>query len=119
MTTVGVKGLTKTSCWLVYCVDQIAIPDFPSGAMENWGLVTYRETNLLYNDSVSSPSDKQRIAYVVAHELAHMVLLVAQFTLVSIYLLHFPIKIYLIFFGHWRQTTVSAELLAMDKFTVH
>jgi len=56
-----------------YTVDQIAIPEFSSGAMENWGLVTYRETNLLYNESVSSPAEKQRIASVVAHELAHMV----------------------------------------------
>jgi len=49
------------------------VPEFRAGAMENWGLVTYRETNLLYNDDASSPKDKQRIATVVAHELAHMV----------------------------------------------
>jgi len=41
--------------------------------MENWGLVTYREVNLLYNEAVSSPADKQRVASVIAHELAHMV----------------------------------------------
>jgi len=58
-------------CWR--CTDQIAIPEFASGAMENWGLVTYRETNLLYKKHVSSPADQQRIASVVAHELAHMV----------------------------------------------
>ena len=51
----------------------IAIPDFVSGAMEHWGLITYRETNLLYKEGVSSPSNKQRIAEVVAHELAHQV----------------------------------------------
>jgi len=55
------------------CVDQIAIPEFRAGAMENWGLVTYRETNLLFDERVSSPTDQQRIATVVAHELAHMV----------------------------------------------
>ena len=51
----------------------IALPDFNSGAMENWGLITYRETAMLYKVGVSSETNKQRIAYVVAHELAHMV----------------------------------------------
>lgn len=49
----------------------IAIPDFNAGAMENWGLITYRETALLYKPGVSSPRNKQRIAVVVSHELAH------------------------------------------------
>ena len=53
--------------------DMIAIPDFSSGAMENWGLITYRETALLYNKGVSSESNKQRVAVVVSHELAHQV----------------------------------------------
>ncbi|XP_055851073.1 aminopeptidase N-like isoform X2 [Episyrphus balteatus] len=52
-------------------VDEIAIPDFSSGAMENWGLVTYRETALLYERNVSSASSKHRIASVISHELAH------------------------------------------------
>ena len=49
----------------------IAIPDFSAGAMENWGLITYRETALLYQEGVSSLSDKEYVAIVVAHELAH------------------------------------------------
>ncbi|XP_037950077.1 aminopeptidase N-like [Teleopsis dalmanni] len=52
-------------------IDQIAIPDFSAGAMENWGLVTYRETALLYAANVSSVANKQRVASVIAHELAH------------------------------------------------
>ncbi|XP_023306164.2 aminopeptidase N-like [Lucilia cuprina] len=52
-------------------VDEIAIPDFSAGAMENWGLVTYRETALLFAPNVSSNSNKLRIAQVIAHELAH------------------------------------------------
>uniref|UniRef100_A0A665W9T2 Aminopeptidase n=1 Tax=Echeneis naucrates TaxID=173247 RepID=A0A665W9T2_ECHNA len=52
-------------------LDQIAIPDFGTGAMENWGLVTYRETNLLFDESQSSSSNKQRVASVIAHELVH------------------------------------------------
>ncbi|KAH8243515.1 hypothetical protein KR032_008161 [Drosophila birchii] len=52
-------------------LDLVAIPDFVSGAMENWGLVTFRETALLYDEATSSSVNKQRVAIVVAHELAH------------------------------------------------
>lgn len=51
--------------------DLIAIPDFGAGAMENWGLITYRETSLLYKEGRSSASAQQWVAIVVAHELAH------------------------------------------------
>ncbi|KAK5932184.1 hypothetical protein CgunFtcFv8_003909 [Champsocephalus gunnari] len=51
--------------------DLAAIPDFQSGAMENWGLTTYRETGLLFDPDKSSASDKLGIAKVIAHELAH------------------------------------------------
>ena len=53
--------------------DQIALPDFNAGAMENWGLVTYRETTLLYDPDMSSEANKETVAAVVSHELAHMV----------------------------------------------
>jgi aminopeptidase N len=52
-------------------VDMIAIPDFSAGAMENWGLVTYREVALLCDEKTVSAVQKQRICTVVAHELAH------------------------------------------------
>uniref|UniRef100_A0A3B4ZW54 Aminopeptidase n=1 Tax=Stegastes partitus TaxID=144197 RepID=A0A3B4ZW54_9TELE len=52
--------------------DQIALPDFYFGAMENWGLVTYRETNLLYDPVTSSNKNKETTATIIAHELAHM-----------------------------------------------
>ena len=52
-------------------LDLIAIPDFAAGAMENWGLLTYRETALLFDPKQSSASIKQRVALVVAHECAH------------------------------------------------
>ncbi len=51
--------------------DMVALPDFSSGAMENWGLITYRETALLVDPVNSSASAKQRVAEVVDHELAH------------------------------------------------
>nr|XP_031529084.1 endoplasmic reticulum aminopeptidase 2 isoform X2 [Vicugna pacos] len=52
-------------------LDLVAIPDFASGAMENWGLITYRETSLLFDPKTSSTSDKLWITEVIAHELAH------------------------------------------------
>jgi len=52
-------------------LDMIAIADFAAGAMENWGLVTYRETALLIDEKTSGIASRQRVAYVVAHELAH------------------------------------------------
>ncbi|VDO31066.1 unnamed protein product [Haemonchus placei] len=51
--------------------DMIALPDFTAGAMENWGLITYREDSLLYDSRIYAPMNKQRVALVVAHELAH------------------------------------------------
>ncbi|KAF1499539.1 Endoplasmic reticulum aminopeptidase 1, partial [Eudyptula minor novaehollandiae] len=51
--------------------DLAAIPDFQSGAMENWGLTTYRESALLYDPEKSSASSKLRVTMVIAHELAH------------------------------------------------
>ncbi|MDR0788734.1 MAG: M1 family metallopeptidase [Bifidobacteriaceae bacterium] len=48
----------------------LALPDFSAGAMENWGLITYRETALLCE--VDAPiNQRRRVATVVAHELAH------------------------------------------------
>ncbi|XP_038078719.1 putative aminopeptidase-2 isoform X2 [Patiria miniata] len=52
-------------------MDMIALPDFTAGAMENWGLITYRESALLYKEGVSSESQKQRVCTIIAHELAH------------------------------------------------
>ncbi len=52
-------------------LDLIAIPDFQSGAMENWGAITYRETALLYDEEHSALATKQRVAIVIAHEIAH------------------------------------------------
>ncbi|BFG18649.1 hypothetical protein CerSpe_049230 [Prunus speciosa] len=51
-------------------LDMVAIPDFP-GAMENYGLVTYQETALLFDEQHSAAANKQWVATAVAHELAH------------------------------------------------
>ncbi|KAK7085869.1 hypothetical protein SK128_006192, partial [Halocaridina rubra] len=52
-------------------VDMIALPDFAPGAMENWGLITFRETLMLYHPRTSSAFNKQLVAQVTGHELAH------------------------------------------------
>jgi puromycin-sensitive aminopeptidase len=53
-------------------LDLIAIPDFAFGAMENLGAVTFRETALLVDTEVGSRVELERVADVVAHEIAHM-----------------------------------------------
>ena len=50
---------------------QLALPDFSAGAMENWGLVTYREAYLTLDPDNTSLDMKQLVATVIAHELAH------------------------------------------------
>jgi len=52
-------------------LDQVAIPDYPSGATEHWGLITYRETRLLYDAAQVSDYDRQRVLGIVSHEMAH------------------------------------------------
>ncbi|KAF3070716.1 Aminopeptidase 2, mitochondrial [Daldinia childiae] len=51
--------------------DLLAVHEFTHGAMENWGLVTYRTTAVLFDEKTSDARFKNRVAYVVAHELAH------------------------------------------------
>ncbi|KAJ3562442.1 hypothetical protein NPX13_g8566 [Xylaria arbuscula] len=51
--------------------DLLAVHEFTHGAMENWGLVTYRTTAVLFDEKTSDARYRNRVAYVVAHELAH------------------------------------------------
>ena len=53
-------------------MDMLAIPDFAWGAMENLGAVTYRETALLVDTDTATQAELNRVALVIAHELAHM-----------------------------------------------
>lgn len=50
---------------------QLALPDFSAGAMENWGLVTYREAYMLLDPDNTMLNQKRLIATVITHELAH------------------------------------------------
>ncbi|OTB08749.1 hypothetical protein M426DRAFT_316768 [Hypoxylon sp. CI-4A] len=52
-------------------MDMVAIPDFAAGAMENWGLITYRVVDLILDEKASGAAMKERVAEVVQHELAH------------------------------------------------
>ncbi|PHH86097.1 hypothetical protein CDD83_10766 [Cordyceps sp. RAO-2017] len=51
--------------------DLLAVHEFTHGAMENWGLVTYRTTQVLFDERTSDARFRNAVAYVVAHELAH------------------------------------------------
>lgn len=51
--------------------DHVALPDFSSGAMENWGLITYRESCLLVDPKNTSINARRYVATVIAHELSH------------------------------------------------
>ena len=52
-------------------LDMIALPDFEAGAMENFGAITYRETDLLIDEKNASIDAKKNVGLVVAHEMAH------------------------------------------------
>ena len=52
-------------------LDQLALPDFDAGAMENWGLITYREIALLADEKNRSISNEQYVSLVIAHEISH------------------------------------------------
>ncbi|XP_076675141.1 uncharacterized protein LOC143372620 isoform X2 [Andrena cerasifolii] len=75
--SVGPQALTYLSKlfqqeYQLYKMDMVAVPDFSAGAMENWGLVTYRESRLLYDEISSSDAAQQSVASVIVHELTHM-----------------------------------------------
>jgi len=53
-------------------LDMVAVPDFSFGAMENLGLVTYRESALLIDPDTASLTERQRVVEIIAHEIAHM-----------------------------------------------
>lgn len=52
-------------------LDLISVPSYSHNAMENWGLVTFRPTALLFDEKTSAKKYQKKVAYVVAHELAH------------------------------------------------
>ena len=77
--------------WYIF-TDLVALPVFVSGAMENWGIITFRETYLLYSSDESSITEKKRVAAVVGHELSHMV-----YQVIYLYLLCYIYWLYSLF----------------------
>ena len=61
------------TCFFLFRLDMITVPDFLPGGMENWGLITFDEKAMLISNE-SSVSEKYRAADIIAHELAHMVM---------------------------------------------
>ena len=55
------------------CTDFIAIRDYSAGAMENYGLITFRESSLLFSETESTQHNRRNIAATIAHELVHQV----------------------------------------------
>lgn len=51
----------------------IAVPEFYYGAMENWGLIIYKETRMLYHPEENTVIDKIKTTQIIAHEIAHQV----------------------------------------------
>ena len=52
-------------------LDTIAIPNLGPGAMENWGIITYRSQIILYSENTSTEADRQQAFNIIAHELVH------------------------------------------------
>ena len=52
----------------------VGVPDFASGAMENWGLIPYKEIYLVYNKSYTSTKDIEGLCKLVVHEISHQVI---------------------------------------------
>ncbi|ODV92469.1 hypothetical protein CANCADRAFT_30620 [Tortispora caseinolytica NRRL Y-17796] len=57
--------------YMIPKLDLVAVHEFSHGAMENWGLLTYRTTTLLFDPKTSDERYKSIVSYVVAHEIAH------------------------------------------------
>lgn len=62
-----------SNIFFYFVPDLVAIPDFDAGAMENWGLMTFRTSNILYDPHDSTTHRKLIVAITIAHELAHQV----------------------------------------------
>ncbi|KAI5638675.1 peptidase family m1 domain-containing protein [Phthorimaea operculella] len=90
---------------------QAAIPDFGAGAMENWGLLTYREAYLMYDGNHTNSNYKQLIGYILSHEIAHMWFgnLVTNDWWDVLWLNEGFARYYQYFLTHWVETEMGFE----------
>ena len=99
-------------------IDLCAVPDFAIGAMENWGLITYRESALLVDPlAVSSASQKQRVAGIVAHELAHQVIVISYWYVVCTYVVLY-VTLLCWWWKRWNTVICVARLFGHYEYTV-
>nr|AAN04899.1 aminopeptidase N [Helicoverpa armigera] len=96
--------------------DHIALPDFPSGAMENWGMVNYREAYLLYDENNTNLNNKIFIATIMAHELGHKWFgnLVTCFWWSNLWLNESFASFFEYFGAHWADPALELD----DQFVV-
>nr|AAL26894.1 aminopeptidase N3 [Lymantria dispar] len=96
--------------------DHIALPDFPSGAMENWGMVNYREAYLLYDQNNTNIINKIFIATIMAHELGHKWFgnLVTCFWWSNLWLNESFASYFEYFAAHWADPALELD----DQFIV-
>ena len=53
--------------------DLIALPQSIAAGMENWGLLTFKESHMLLDPNEASSDTSQEIATIIGHEIAHQV----------------------------------------------
>ncbi len=57
----------------LFFLDMLAVPHFAAGAMENWGLMIYREATLIWDKVSGTEAARQKVATVISHEIAHQI----------------------------------------------
>lgn len=94
-------------------MDQVAIPDFSAGAMENWGLVTYRERGLLYGEEDTNGIYKKATALVIAHEFTHMWF--GNLLTCKLWDYTFLNEGFARFYQYFATAAVSLQVLSLDR----
>lgn len=84
--------------------------------MENWGLITYRETALLYDEEADPATSKQRVAVVIAHELAHQVCCMNECR-VGLHMEHVYVYVYILMYTLQHLNYTKCLIIYMYMYT--